>query len=146
MARRKKIRTTKMPTKHVNSAQKFMNEMFHNGRTNMYGAIPYLIRYCKLDRNDAFAEVCTWVDEYNERKGIGETFDNPVQVQGSEEWLERPMPEPKKAKVKPKNPDAKPRGWHFKKYFEFQGKVYSLGKEVTNAKDIKRLKKEAGIK
>jgi len=36
----------------------------------------------------------------------------------------------------------KPRGWHFKSYFEHDGKVYSKGEEVTDVNEIKRLKKE----
>lgn len=37
-------------------------------------------------------------------------------------------------------PTGRPRGWHFKKYFEFDGKVYSKGKEVTDGKKIETLK------
>jgi ribosomal protein S27E len=37
----------------------------------------------------------------------------------------------------------KPRGWHFKKYFEHDGVVYSRGKEITDKKEIAALKKEA---
>jgi hypothetical protein len=146
MARRKKLRSTKMPTKRISEAQRFMNEMFHGGRTNMYGAIPYLQRYCKLDRDDAYSEVCKWVDEYNERRGMGEADDTGIKAAGSKEWLDRPMPEPKPKAVKPPKPGARPRGWHFKKYFEFEGKVYSHGKEVTEAKEIKKLKKLAAVK
>jgi ribosomal protein S27E len=36
----------------------------------------------------------------------------------------------------------KPRGWHFKMYFEQDGIVYSKGVEVTDPAEIKRLKKE----
>lgn len=39
----------------------------------------------------------------------------------------------------------KPRGWHFKSYFEHEGVVYSKGIEVTDADEITRLKKEAGV-
>lgn len=39
----------------------------------------------------------------------------------------------------------KPRGWHFKGYFEHEGVVYSKGVEVTDPDEITRLKKEAGI-
>ena len=37
----------------------------------------------------------------------------------------------------------KPRGWHFKKYFEHEGVVYSRGKEITDKKEIAALRKEA---
>jgi ribosomal protein S27E len=35
----------------------------------------------------------------------------------------------------------KPRGWHFKAYFEHEGVVYSKGEVVTDKKEISRLKK-----
>jgi len=35
----------------------------------------------------------------------------------------------------------RPRGWHFKEYFEHEGVVYSKGKEVTDPKQIADLKK-----
>jgi hypothetical protein len=35
----------------------------------------------------------------------------------------------------------KPRGWHFKAYFEHDGIVYSKGEVVTDKKEIARLKK-----
>jgi len=37
---------------------------------------------------------------------------------------------------------GRPRGWHFKKYFEFEDKVYSRGKEVKDPEKIKKLKKQ----
>lgn len=36
----------------------------------------------------------------------------------------------------------KPRGWHFKVYFEHNGVVYSKGQEITDPEEIARLKKE----
>jgi hypothetical protein len=36
----------------------------------------------------------------------------------------------------------KPRGWHFKAYFEHEGKVYSRGEEITDRATIRALKKE----
>jgi hypothetical protein len=38
----------------------------------------------------------------------------------------------------------KPRGWHFKAYYEHEGIVYSKGVEVTDAEEISRLKKSFG--
>lgn len=35
----------------------------------------------------------------------------------------------------------KPRGWHFKAYFEHEGVVYSKGKVVSDKKEITKLKK-----
>lgn len=44
-----------------------------------------------------------------------------------------------------KEKSDKPRGWHFKSYFEHEGVVYSKGIEVTDTDEIARLKKEAGV-
>lgn len=41
--------------------------------------------------------------------------------------------------VKPKS--DKPRGWHFKIFFEHDGVVYSKGEVVTDAKEIAKLRK-----
>ena len=43
----------------------------------------------------------------------------------------------------PTKPSGRPRGWHFKKYFEFEGRVYSKGEEITDKKQIAKLKREA---
>lgn len=40
-----------------------------------------------------------------------------------------------------KEKSDKPRGWHFKEYFEHEGIVYSRGREVTDPEEIKSLKK-----
>lgn len=37
----------------------------------------------------------------------------------------------------------KPRGWHFKEYFEHEGVVYSKGTEVTDPDQIAELKKSS---
>jgi hypothetical protein len=39
----------------------------------------------------------------------------------------------------------KPRGWHFKAYFEHDGIVYSKGEVVTDKKEIARLKKSIDV-
>lgn len=35
---------------------------------------------------------------------------------------------------------GRPKGWHFKNYFEHEGKVYSKGVEITDPDEIKELK------
>lgn len=45
-----------------------------------------------------------------------------------------------------KEKSDKPRGWHFKAYFEHGGKVYSRGEEITDKNQITKLKKEFGGK
>jgi hypothetical protein len=40
----------------------FLRRLHASGRSNMYGAIPYLMRAFSLDRESAFRVVCEWVD------------------------------------------------------------------------------------
>ena len=39
----------------------------------------------------------------------------------------------------------KPRGWHFKVYFEHNGLVYSKGELISDPAEIKKLKKKAEL-
>lgn len=45
-----------------------------------------------------------------------------------------------------KEKSDKPRGWHFKTYYEHNGVVYAKGVEVTDADEIAKLRKEHGPK
>ena len=45
-----------------------------------------------------------------------------------------------------KEKSDKPRGWHFKTFFEHEGVVYSKGEIVTDAKEIAKLRKSGGVK
>ena len=55
------------------------NQRFHNflrrlragGRSNMYGAVPYLMRRFDLDRDTAFRVVCDWVDAQDAAELVG---------------------------------------------------------------------------
>ena len=40
----------------------FLRRLRAGGRSNMYGAIPYLMKRFGLDRETAFHIVCDWVD------------------------------------------------------------------------------------
>ena len=40
----------------------FLKRLHAGGRSNMYGAIPYLMEAFALDRLEAFRIVCEWVD------------------------------------------------------------------------------------
>ena len=40
----------------------FLRRLRTGGRSNMYGAIPYLMDRFGLDRDTAFRVVCDWVD------------------------------------------------------------------------------------
>lgn len=56
--------------------------------------------------------------------------------------VQRMVPAPVLSVAKPKS--DKPRGWHFKKYFEHEGVVYSMGEIVTDRSEIAELKKQYG--
>ena len=40
----------------------FLRRLRSGGRTNMYGAIPYLMEAFALDRDAAYRVVCEWLD------------------------------------------------------------------------------------
>ena len=40
----------------------FLRRLRAKGRTNMYGAVPYLMRAFGLGRDDAFRIICEWID------------------------------------------------------------------------------------
>jgi len=40
----------------------FLRRLHAGGRSNMYGAVPYLMRRFDLDRDTAFRVICDWVD------------------------------------------------------------------------------------
>lgn len=42
----------------------FLKRLHAGGRSNMYGAIPYLMQAFELDRESAFRVVCEWVDRH----------------------------------------------------------------------------------
>jgi hypothetical protein len=44
------------------SIRSFLRRLRAGGRSNMYGAIPYIMRRFDLDRDAAFRIVCDWVD------------------------------------------------------------------------------------
>lgn len=46
-----------------NRFHSFLKRLRSGGRSNMYGAIPYLMRTFELDRETAFRVVCEWVDQ-----------------------------------------------------------------------------------
>ena len=47
----------------------FLKRLRAGGRTNMYGAVPYLMRAFALDRDTAFRVVCEWLDQQDEASG-----------------------------------------------------------------------------
>ena len=54
-----------MPGSPTNPARydRFLRQLRADGRTNMYGAVPYLMKAFNLDREAAFRVVCHWLDQ-----------------------------------------------------------------------------------
>ena len=44
------------------SVHSFLRRLRAGGRSNMYGAVPYVMRRFALDRDAAFRLICEWVD------------------------------------------------------------------------------------
>jgi hypothetical protein len=53
---------TKRPGDALSRCHAFLRRLRAGGRSNMYGAIPYLMRHFALDRDAAFRVICDWVD------------------------------------------------------------------------------------
>jgi hypothetical protein len=47
----------------ANRYHTFLKRLHAGGRSNMYGAIPYLMAAFDVDREAAFRIVCEWVDQ-----------------------------------------------------------------------------------
>ena len=56
-------RVIRLERPRPNRYQTFLKRLRAGGRSNMYGAIPYLMDAFALDRAEAFRIVCEWVDE-----------------------------------------------------------------------------------
>ena len=55
---------------------KYLNRLRSAGRTNMYGAVPYLMRTFGLERGPAFDVVCRWIDAFEVRRAEAPTNGN----------------------------------------------------------------------
>jgi hypothetical protein len=42
---------------------RYLRQLRAGGRTNMYGAVPYLMKAFGLDRETAFSIICRWLDQ-----------------------------------------------------------------------------------
>lgn len=49
---------------------RYLRRLRAGGRTNMYGAVPYLMKAFNLDRASAFAVVCDWLDRQSDPKEV----------------------------------------------------------------------------
>ena len=55
-------RVVRVDRPRPNRFHAFLKRLRAGGRSNMYGAIPYLMHAFQLDRETAFRVVCEWVD------------------------------------------------------------------------------------
>ena len=61
----------KSPGDRVQRFHNFLRRLRAGGRSNMYGAVPYLMRRFDLDRDAAFRVVCDWVDAQDAAELVG---------------------------------------------------------------------------
>ena len=61
--RARPIRSARVAGPRPNRFHRFLRRLSAGGRSNMYGAIPYLMQAFALDRETAFRIVCEWVDQ-----------------------------------------------------------------------------------
>ena len=55
----------------------FLRRLRAGGRSNMYGAVPYLMRRFDLDRDAAFRVVCDWGDAQEAAEVVGAVTEAP---------------------------------------------------------------------
>ncbi len=65
-ARSRRHRVVRPERPRANRFHTFLKRLRAGGRSNMYGAIPYLMHAFELDRDSAFRIVCEWVDAEQE--------------------------------------------------------------------------------
>jgi len=61
----------KCPGDRMQRFHNFLRRLRAGGRSNMYGAVPYLMRRFELDRDTAFRVVCDWVDAQDAAELVG---------------------------------------------------------------------------
>ena len=65
------------PGDRVQRFHSFLRRLRAGGRSNMYGAVPYLMRRFDLDRDTAFRVVCDWVDAQDAAELVGAVTGAP---------------------------------------------------------------------
>src|SRR6476469_7208603 len=63
--------------RHDSSFFRYLRRLRADGRTNMYGAIPYLMKRFELDRAAAFEVVCAWLDRESDLQKIEPEYPRP---------------------------------------------------------------------
>lgn len=67
------IRVMKSAPPQQNQFFRFLRRLRAGGRSNMYGAVPYLMKTFRLDRQAAFRVVCEWLDQQAEPEATPST-------------------------------------------------------------------------
>ena len=62
---------------HDSKFFRYLRRLRADGRTNMYGAIPYLMKRFELDRATAFNIVCAWLDRESDLQKIEPEYPRP---------------------------------------------------------------------
>jgi hypothetical protein len=57
------LHALRIERRRPNRYHTFLTRLRAGGRSNMYGAIPYLMEAFGMDRDAAFRIVCEWVDQ-----------------------------------------------------------------------------------
>jgi hypothetical protein len=59
-----------MPSNRKAAFDRYLRQLKASGRTNMYGAVPYLMKAFDLSREAAFVVICEWLDRHTESAEI----------------------------------------------------------------------------
>jgi hypothetical protein len=76
--RAKPVRSVRVAGPRPNRFHSFLRRLSAAGRSNMYGAIPYLMQAFALDRDTAFRIVCEWVDQQQAEEGARSEGTSPT--------------------------------------------------------------------
>jgi hypothetical protein len=60
------VRYMKLASPPAAHCFRYLRQLRADGRTNMYGAVPYVMKTFNLDRDAAFAIVCQWLDQQDQ--------------------------------------------------------------------------------
>ena len=87
------------PADRANPYFRFLRRMHAGGRSNMYGAIPYLTAAFGCGRDEAYRIVCEWVDLQDETREPEDTAPAPAHTRAS--GVQRPKVRRKAARGRP---------------------------------------------
>jgi hypothetical protein len=73
----------KLFSPHAAHCFRFLRQLRADGRTNMYGAVPYLMKTFNLDRDAAFAIVCQWLDQQEQSEPVQPSRSRRVRSKSS---------------------------------------------------------------